>query len=1174
MSQSSVVDAELDAAIASHQARDLDRAEQLYRNVLRADPHHAEALSLLGVILQDRGAVDESIELISRALEVDPDYPDALANIARGFNLAGQPERASEAARKAAELDPSLGEAWLQLGRAAIDLRHYQEALDALREATAHFPRSVEINAGIAYSAYHLGLHDVAAEAYQIVLEIQPDKIDALVNLGATYCQLDRLDEALAAHRKAAAIAPDDATALAALAATLHRLHEPVEFVPVCHRFLNLAPPTADVLMILASGQMWLGHLDAAVASCEAALRLNPDHIAARQLLARLKPDTLDDRTVALFREQLNDTSIPVHERAPAGFAIATALDTAGDFDAAFKMYQASNTLYREAARAAGKVYDADEFRSYVDWCRTQFTPARFAEFRALGSTSELPVFVVGLPRSGTSLIEQIAASHPRVFGAGELLDVADMLKRINKIPAYIPLQQWDREQPRLEAGQYVSRLKSLGGDVDRVIDKMPDNVKALGQIRVLFPDARIIICHRDLRDVCVSCFTTPFGEGLTWALDIEDCARQAVETRRLMDHWRQVLPGPVLEISYEALVADMEAESRRLIAFLGLDWDPACLEFHQTERTVTTASALQVRQPIYTSSIGKWRRYEAHLGPMLRILGESGASPSGHGSAITPEAEVLRDAAAASGQPALAIEVLRAGALRFPYGYDIHADLGRRLTENGKLEEAIRAWRQASSIQPGNAVPLANLGVLLTKVGNASEGATILRRAATLQPRNPKYLRALASATWELKDMEGTRAAYHEALANSPEDEDTLLALANFETLLGRFDVAAAHYRRILVRNPGMIAARLGLLTISDAQDAGDLAGLRSALDDPGQPQLNRIKAGFALGKALDTAGDYDGAFSAFRAANSITRPRGLPDTPHGQGTDIAALANRLTEAFQKEVFQATTGWGDQSDLPVFIVGVLRSGTSLVEQILASHAKVYGAGECTDIFPAVNIIERSGIADCPTSWNPMVVKREAMAKVARLRDQGGDATRVIDKLPGNVFWLGHIRMMLPTARIIICRRDPRDIGLSCYSTYFSEDHGWTNGLADIATQIRETDRIIAHWRKVLPGPVMELQYEHLVGNLETESRRLVEFLDLDWDASCLEFFRTERAVTTASVWQVRQKIYTNSIGRWRNYERHLGPLLEGLRGIPPSNDSSAERNCHDLTDYSSVSTQ
>jgi hypothetical protein len=296
-------------------------------------------------------------------------------------------------------------------------------------------------------------------------------------------------------------------------------------------------------------------------------------------------------------------------------------LDRRGDYDAAFEAYQATNNLIRAGDIAANRGFKLDELRGYVANMRAQYTSTLFSAFQALGNPSELPVFIAGMPRSGTSLVEQIAASHPRVFGAGERKDVMEMVLRLNGDRGFVWPTQWDLGQFRTETEDHIRHLRVIGGDVDRVIDKLPDNIQLLGQIRIMFPNARIIICRRDLRDVCVSCFTTRFGDPIAWSNDLRECAQRAVEIERLTEHWRSVLPGPVLEVSYEAMVGNLEAESRRLIDFLGLDWDPACLEFHKTPRLVTTSSAWQVRQPLYDSSVGRWQRYRKHLGPMLEVL-------------------------------------------------------------------------------------------------------------------------------------------------------------------------------------------------------------------------------------------------------------------------------------------------------------------------------------------------------------------------------------------------------------------------------------------------------------------------------------------------------------------------------------------------------------------------
>jgi len=250
-----------------------------------------------------------------------------------------------------------------------------------------------------------------------------------------------------------------------------------------------------------------------------------------------------------------------------------------------------------------------------VDESIARWTPDFFARTRDWGEPSELPVFIVGMPRSGTSLVEQIASSHPDVFGAGELRDIANISKSLS----------WSQCQPgpiKDAARKQLDRLLALGGSALRAIDKMPSNVKHLGLIATLFPSARVILCRRDPRDTCLSCFFQHFGVGNLFSFDLREYGHLYVHTDRLAAHWLKVLPLPILQVQYEDLVADLEGQSRRLISFLGLPWNPACLDFHRAERIVQTFSAWQVRQPIYTRSVGRWRNYQRHLGPLFEALG------------------------------------------------------------------------------------------------------------------------------------------------------------------------------------------------------------------------------------------------------------------------------------------------------------------------------------------------------------------------------------------------------------------------------------------------------------------------------------------------------------------------------------------------------------------------
>ena len=316
------------------------------------------------------------------------------------------------------------------------------------------------------------------------------------------------------------------------------------------------------------------------------------------------------------------NSTLPLEERVIAGFALGKSLDDADRFDAAFAAFERANETYREMRAAMGERFDAEALNRQVNETIAAYTPAYFASVATWATPSELPVFIVGMPRSGTSLVEQIAASHSQVFGAGELKDIGKLALELGASN-----RNWQCTDVRRLADRHLEGLRVLGRGADRVIDKLPDNVFQLGLIATLFPSARVIFCHRDPRDIALSCFFQKFSAGqLMFSYDLADCGNRYRETARLMAHWHRVLPLRMLDITYEALVADLEGESRRLIAFLGLEWEPACLDFHHTQRTVMTASSWQVRQPLYARSVGRWRRYEQHLDPLFAALAVVGS--------------------------------------------------------------------------------------------------------------------------------------------------------------------------------------------------------------------------------------------------------------------------------------------------------------------------------------------------------------------------------------------------------------------------------------------------------------------------------------------------------------------------------------------------------------------
>lgn len=490
-------------------------------------------------------------------------------------------------------------------------------AESAAGTAAEHFARGVAL-AG-------LGRPLDAARHFQQADLLRPDHPATLTNLGLLLSQLDQHDAALACIRRARTLLPDDADAALALAVALYRSGDVLAATPAHRQAAALAPSNPIAWTALGDCLLAVGQTDEAIASFRQALALDPDQLAARRSLAACGlPGTQAHEADHLAR-QLDRADLTIEDRITAGFALGQMLDIEGRFDEAFARFTAANTLVRDSQAGAGHRFDAVAFDAAIDRLIAQVTPDFLARAARWGNPSALPVFIIGMPRSGSTLVEQIAASHSQVFGAGESKALGRAIAALARACALRPPIDWDATAARDLADRHLVALAALAGGANsgiaRVVDKMLDNVLHLGLIAALFPNARVIICRRDPRDVCLSCYFHHFAEQNLYTYDLVDCARRLRTIERLIAHWRAVLPLPMHEVIYETLVAHPTEEIWRLADFLGLEREAACLEAHRTERVVTTTSAWQVRQPLNAQSVGRWRRYRRHLSPMLDVL-------------------------------------------------------------------------------------------------------------------------------------------------------------------------------------------------------------------------------------------------------------------------------------------------------------------------------------------------------------------------------------------------------------------------------------------------------------------------------------------------------------------------------------------------------------------------
>jgi tetratricopeptide (TPR) repeat protein len=504
--------------------------------------------------------------------------PDEAGAVQAAFRLqqAGQIAAAAQAYQDILRRDSTQPDAMRLLGEALTDLGRPAEAIALLRRFAGHYPAHFISHYSLG-NAYRLGGQPAAAvESYRAALARNQNFAGAHHGLGAALRMLERDEEAAACLAQATKLAPDFSVAWADLGTTLAAL----------------------------------GDFAGAEAALRRSLALNPNQPELRRYLAALRP-----ADVPGLQKLLADPNTPEADRVELGFALGRGLDQQGDHAAAFAQYAAANARLRALQHAAGQGFDPARLVRDVDSLIATFSPEFFSGRLGWGNQAEIFSFIVGMPRAGSTLVEQILASHPQVFGAGEVKTIGAAAQRL-RVPA-----SWTQAGIAAGAADYLAALAPRAGAAARITDKMLDNIFHLGLIAVLFPNARVIFCERDPLDTCWSCFTQRFAEPYGFDTDLADCALRYRQTARLAAHWQATLPLRMITVRYEQLVGDIETESRRLVDFLGLDWDPACLAFHTTKRTVKTASWSQVRRPVFRDSIGRAAPYAAFLGPLIEGL-------------------------------------------------------------------------------------------------------------------------------------------------------------------------------------------------------------------------------------------------------------------------------------------------------------------------------------------------------------------------------------------------------------------------------------------------------------------------------------------------------------------------------------------------------------------------
>ncbi len=540
-----------------------------------------------GLQAQRQGRLETASKHYEQVLEALPRQADALHLLGLTRFQSGRPEEARELIRKALEQDPKRVNAWSDLGMVLGRLGDHEDSLKALDQA----------------------------------LELRPDHPDALNNKAQTLRRLGRHDQALPLLREVTRLQSGSAAAAYFLADSLFRTDRTEEALAIYRRAARMAPDDRRIRLGLGEVLESLGQFEQARLQYLALLRRQPDNAMALARLLQMRDRPAESEWVERARKLAAAEGTPEPGRIHLEIALGHWHDRNNEPESAFAHLERGY-----GALARQQPFDSDAYTRAIDTLVETLDSGFYELAETSGLDSNRPIFIVGMPRSGTTLTEQILASHSQVAAGGELSmllqvshDVRSLATSGRSYPDGLP--ELRREDLRQLGERYLLHLDRISTTAAHVTDKLPFNFMHLGLIALLFPRARIVHCHRQPLDNCLSCYFTSFSDGIRFANRLDTLGRYYLDYHRLMEHWHKVLPAPILDLPYESLVDDTEHSVARLLAFCGLEWEDACLEFHQTERAVRTPSRWQVRQPIYSRSVGRWRRYESQLEPLRALL-------------------------------------------------------------------------------------------------------------------------------------------------------------------------------------------------------------------------------------------------------------------------------------------------------------------------------------------------------------------------------------------------------------------------------------------------------------------------------------------------------------------------------------------------------------------------
>ncbi len=599
-------------------ANNLRGAEKLCRNAVRRNSYDVNMIALLGAVLLKSGQLNEASHNLRRAIELAPTFAKPHEDLAVVHLRRDEFKQAESQFRRAIELQPDMGSAWMGLVHSLWMQDEFAQAGSICARILARNPGNLNAMRYLARIRSQQGRVHEAGQLLQRIVDKTPDSVSALSDLAQFNADQHQYPRAIELFRRAAKIQPQNPKLHFSLASLYILTGFPAQALDACDAGLALNPTSSRGRSVRVHALRTLGRTEEAIVGYKANIQENIDSGESWWSLASLRTYPFSDGDIEAM--QLLRSVANTQDRLFIDFALGKAMDDREQYDAAWKHYEAANHARRKQVD-----YDGVQFKSQIDAIMSCVDSNLISAATASTKPIATPIFILGMPRSGSTLIEQILACHSMVEATTEL-PYMTALGEHNLIA----------EKPGIEpkiAGLGADRLKAIGDSYMQAvqlhrsaespyfIDKMPDNFQFAGLIAMALPGARIIDARRNPMDTSVGNFRQWFGNGKEYSYDLNELGNRYLQYLRIMKHWDEVMPGKILRVDYEDVVVDTEVEIRRILSWCGLPWEDGCVRFYESDRVVTTASSEQVRQPIYKSGIGFWKNYQAHLEELTGML-------------------------------------------------------------------------------------------------------------------------------------------------------------------------------------------------------------------------------------------------------------------------------------------------------------------------------------------------------------------------------------------------------------------------------------------------------------------------------------------------------------------------------------------------------------------------